>query len=207
MPGSLGSSDSQPFGTVFSGLGYPMTMITTPPTSNADLSPSPLIDSGLSHLQKHTHLQFCLPSEETVPQAAQDPCKKVKTVYTTIGLCTVVWTWIVDVTACRSQQGSHERLKTSNCYTCYSWPGQAITLSPHKWSIVTFIFKKLKLCALLHTSHLPWYSFSFSFRTTLCHFSPDRLRCAVQARLCRKCCRHVIGLGPYHLSMTSYPSP
>ena len=32
-------------------------------------------------------------------------------------------------------------------------------------------------------------------------------RCrAVQARLCRKCCRHVIGLGPYLLSMTSLPS-
>ena len=32
-------------------------------------------------------------------------------------------------------------------------------------------------------------------------------RCrAVQARLCRKRCRHVIGLGPYLLSMTSLPS-
>ena len=33
-------------------------------------------------------------------------------------------------------------------------------------------------------------------------------RCrAVQARLCRKSCGHVIGLGPYLLSMTSYPLP
>ena len=32
-------------------------------------------------------------------------------------------------------------------------------------------------------------------------------RCrAVQARLCRKSCRHVIGLGPYLLSVTSLPS-
>ena len=32
-------------------------------------------------------------------------------------------------------------------------------------------------------------------------------RCrAVQARLCRKSCGHVIGLGPYLLSMTSSPS-
>ena len=32
-------------------------------------------------------------------------------------------------------------------------------------------------------------------------------RCrAVQARLCHKCCGHVIGLGPYLLSMTSSPS-
>ena len=29
---------------------------------------------------------------------------------------------------------------------------------------------------------------------------------AVQARLCHKCCGHVIGLGPYLLSMTSSPS-
>lgn len=132
MPGSLGSSDSQPFGIVFSGPGYPATMITTPPTPNTDLSPSPLNDSGLSHLQKRTHLQFSLPSEETIPQAAWDPRKKVKTVYPTVGLYTVVWTWIVDVAACRSQQGSHERLKTSNHYAYYSLPGQAITLSPHK---------------------------------------------------------------------------
>ena len=32
-----------------------------------------------------------------------------------------------------------------------------------------------------------------------------RSRRAVQARLCRKCCGHVIGLGPYLLSMTSSP--
>ena len=49
--------------------------------------------------------------------------------------------------------------------------------------------------------------FPFPFHATLCHFSPNRLRHAVQARLCRKCCRHVIGLGPYRLSMTSYPLP
>ena len=49
--------------------------------------------------------------------------------------------------------------------------------------------------------------FPFSLRTALCRVSPNHLRCAVQARLCHKRCRHVIGLGPYHLSMTSYPSP
>ena len=49
--------------------------------------------------------------------------------------------------------------------------------------------------------------FPFSFHTTLCCFSPNCLCCAVQARLYHKHCRHVIGLGPYRLSMTSYPSP
>ena len=49
--------------------------------------------------------------------------------------------------------------------------------------------------------------FPFPFHAALCRFSPDRLHRAVQARLCRKCCRHVIGLSPYHLSMTSYPLP
>ena len=48
--------------------------------------------------------------------------------------------------------------------------------------------------------------FPFPLRTTLCCFSPDRLRYAVQARLCRKRCRHVFGLGSYLLSMTSSPS-
>ena len=38
--------------------------------------------------------------------------------------------------------------------------------------------------------------FPFPFRTTLCHFSPNHLRHAVQARLCCKHCRHVISLGP-----------
>ena len=49
--------------------------------------------------------------------------------------------------------------------------------------------------------------FPFPFRPTLCRFSPNCLRRAVQARLCCKRCRHVIGLGPYCLSMTSYPLP
>ena len=39
----------------------------------------------------------------------------------------------------------------------------------------------------------------------LCLRANGRCR-AVQARLCRKRCRHVIGLGPYLLSMTSSPS-
>jgi len=42
--------------------------------------------------QKRTHLEFSLPSEEIIPQAAWDPRKKVKTVPTTVGLCAVVWT-------------------------------------------------------------------------------------------------------------------
>ena len=49
--------------------------------------------------------------------------------------------------------------------------------------------------------------FPFSLHTTLCHFSPNCVCHAVQARLCCKRCRHIISLGPYHLSMTSYPSP
>ena len=61
--------------------------------------------------------------------------------------------------------------------------------------------------AVLHTLCPPWYSFPFSLCTTLRHFSPDHLHRAVQARLCCKHCRHIIGLGPYHLSMTSYPMP
>ena len=49
--------------------------------------------------------------------------------------------------------------------------------------------------------------FPFSLCATLCHFSPNHLHHAVQARLCHKQCRHIIGLGPYCLSMTSYPTP
>ena len=49
--------------------------------------------------------------------------------------------------------------------------------------------------------------FPFSLRATLCRFSPNCLHCALQARLCRKCCRHIISLGPYRLSMTSCPMP
>ena len=49
--------------------------------------------------------------------------------------------------------------------------------------------------------------FPFPLCATLCRFPPDRLRCTVQARLCHKRCSHVIGLGPYHLSMMSYPMP
>ena len=63
----------------------------------------------------------------------------------------------------------------------------------------------LRRGAVLHTLHPPWYSLSFPFRTTLCCFSPDHVRHAVQARLSRKHCRHDIGLGPYLLSMTSSP--
>ena len=47
--------------------------------------------------------------------------------------------------------------------------------------------------------------FPFPLRTTLCHCTPNHVRCSVQARLCHKCCGHIIGLGPYHLSMTSSP--
>ena len=61
--------------------------------------------------------------------------------------------------------------------------------------------------SLLHTLHCHGILFPFPFRAALCCLSPDRLCRAVQARLCHKRCRHVIGLGPYRLSMTSYPSP
>ena len=59
----------------------------------------------------------------------------------------------------------------------------------------------LRRGAVLHTLCLPWYS----FHTSLCHFPPDHVCRAVQARLCCKHCRHVISLGPYLLSMMSSP--
>ena len=57
-------------------------------------------------------------------------------------------------------------------------------------------------CSTRHGIHFP-----FLFHATLCHFPPNHLCHTVQARLCCKCCRHIIGLGPYCLSMTSYPLP
>ncbi|KAG6381598.1 hypothetical protein JVT61DRAFT_195 [Boletus reticuloceps] len=85
-------------------------MVTTPPTSNPD---SPLngpvdADNGIPRRPKRTHLQFSLPSEGTAPQVAWDPRKKVKTVYTTVGLCAVAWTLFIDgcmqVSARRSRE-------------------------------------------------------------------------------------------------------
>ena len=48
--------------------------------------------------------------------------------------------------------------------------------------------------------------FPFLVFTLNLHFRADGHFRAVQARLCHKRCRHVIGLGPYLLSMTTSPS-
>ena len=48
--------------------------------------------------------------------------------------------------------------------------------------------------------------FPFSLFTSFFCLHPNRVCHTVQARLCCKCCRHVISLGPYHLSMMSPPS-
>ena len=48
--------------------------------------------------------------------------------------------------------------------------------------------------------------FPFPVLTLNLRFHADGRCRAVQARLCRKCCGHIIGLGPYLLSMTSLPS-
>ena len=65
--------------------------------------------------------------------------------------------------------------------------------------------KNTIILGLLHTLRSPWYSFSFSVLALILRLrANDRCR-AVQARLCHKCCGHVIGLGPYLLSMTSSP--
>ena len=47
--------------------------------------------------------------------------------------------------------------------------------------------------------------FPLSVLTLNLHLRADSRCRAVQARLCRKRCGHVIGLGPYLLSMTSSP--
>ena len=49
--------------------------------------------------------------------------------------------------------------------------------------------------------------FPFSFRAPTCGCTPNHCHRHVQARLCHKCCGHVISLGPYRLSMTSCPTP
>lgn len=77
-----------------------MTMVSSRPTSNLDPSSSPHTDvnSVLPHsqkcTQKCTQLEFSLPSEEVVPQGIWNPCKKLKKVYTTVGVFIVVWTLI-----------------------------------------------------------------------------------------------------------------
>ena len=64
--------------------------------------------------------------------------------------------------------------------------------------------------------HLLWYCctrfarhgtlFPFPVFTLILRLRANDCCRSVQARLCRKCCGHVIGLGPYLLSMTSSPS-
>ena len=58
---------------------------------------------------------------------------------------------------------------------------------------------------MLHTLRLHGILFPFLVFTSFCRLCADGRCRAVQARLCHKCCGHVIGLGPYLLSMTSSP--
>ena len=61
---------------------------------------------------------------------------------------------------------------------------------------------------LLHTPAIARHGTLFPFSILALNLrlhAHDRCR-SVQARLCRKRCGHVIGLGPYLLSMTSLPS-
>ena len=59
---------------------------------------------------------------------------------------------------------------------------------------------------VLHTPRPHGTLFPFSVPTLNLHLRADGRCHAVQARLCRKRCRYVIGLGPCLLSMTSSPS-
>ena len=62
----------------------------------------------------------------------------------------------------------------------------------------------ITMCCTRSTRHgtlFPFLVLTFDLRLR----ADGRCR-AVQARLCRKSCGHVIGLGPYLLSMTSSPS-
>ena len=59
---------------------------------------------------------------------------------------------------------------------------------------------------VLHTLRLHGTLFPLFLLTLTLRLRADGRCRAVRARLCRKCCGHVIGLGPYPLSMTSLPS-
>jgi len=99
MPISSSSSENQPFCTQSSSPEHPVTMVITPPTSNAGLSSSSLnchVNTKRPCLQKCSHLKFSLPSEEIVPQYTLNPSKKVKMIYTTIGLCALMWVLVID---------------------------------------------------------------------------------------------------------------
>ena len=63
----------------------------------------------------------------------------------------------------------------------------------------------LRRGAVLHTLRHGTLFPLLVFALTLRFRANGRCR-SVQARLCRKCCGHVISLGPYLLSMTSSPS-
>ncbi|KAH0827340.1 hypothetical protein J3R83DRAFT_3970 [Lanmaoa asiatica] len=99
---------SRPICTPFSSLNHPATVVSSPPTSNLNLCPSSSphrvdVDTGLGFpysqkpTQKHTQLEFSLPSEEVdIPQAAWNPCKKFKTVYTAVGAVFAVVCTLID---------------------------------------------------------------------------------------------------------------
>ena len=62
---------------------------------------------------------------------------------------------------------------------------------------------------MLHTpppTMVFFFLFPFSVLALTLHFCANGRCRAVQARLCRKCCGHVISLGSYLLSVTSSPS-
>ena len=71
------------------------------------------------------------------------------------------------------------------------------------WKVGDKVWLKMTNCCTCSACH--GILFPFSFHSPVCRFPPDHVCCTVQARLCHKHCRHVIGLGPYRLSMTSLP--
>ena len=124
-----------------------------------------------------------------------------------------------DLTAFTNLGGSH-------CSTALSFVGSMST----SLSLTTKPRYSTSVWSKAHLASLRWRSSSFILSSTClvcsccthlaCHGTLFPLSvltlnlrlCAngccrsVQARLCRKCCGHVISLGPYLLSMTSSPS-
>ena len=66
--------------------------------------------------------------------------------------------------------------------------------------MVSWVITECCTCSACHGTFL-----SLSLLASFLRLHANGHCCAVQARLCCKCCRHVIGLGSYHLSMTSLP--
>ena len=107
---------------------------------------------------------------------------QTKTPITVCQICEGVWwtqgwkaTSLMTIWPCHKAQG-HLHSEGSQCCT------HSPCHSPH------------------HGTLFPFHPFAFTFL-----HSPDGCSHSVQARLCHKCYRHIIGLGLYHLSLTSLP--